>query len=204
MAIDPNLITTIRVGELPTGSLELTDKIPREKGTDLYQGTIGELIAFIAPLISAIQFEVKTLHVNQAYIDDNFDMTPGSTMGLGINLMTGYAIVNGNNGTINKDGRVGIAYGEVTNVIGQVGGEDTHVLTTAQMPNHFHLNGVSDDITNVFVYGGTTEGMPGSATTDLDTGGSSRTYQGKTSAMGGGEAFNVRQRFLVELQVMKL
>ena len=202
--IDPNLITTIRTGELPTGSYELTDKFPREKGTDLYQGTLGDLISFIAPLISAMQYEVKTFHVTQEFIDDNFDMAEGSTKGLGINLMQGFAILNGNNGTINKDGRVGIAYGSVTNVIGQVGGSDTHILTTAQMPNHYHFNGISDDIDDVFVYGGTTEEMPGLATTDLDTGGSSRTYQGKTSAIGGGDSFSIRQKFLVELQVMKL
>jgi len=123
MAIDPGLITTIRVGELPPNPFSLTDKIPHEVGTDLKQGTIQELIDFISPFVNAIQFQVITLHVNQAYIDANFDVT-----GLGTNLMIGYAIVNGNNGTLNIDGKVDIAYGSTYNVIGQTGGSKDAVV----------------------------------------------------------------------------
>ena len=188
--IDPNLITTKRIGELPAGVFGLDNKIPHEIGTDLFQGTIADLIAFISPLISAIQYQVITLHVDQAYIDANFIMEEGSTKGLGINLMAGYAIVNGNNGTINKDGRVGIAYGTVTNVIGQIGGEDEHTLTVNEIPSHTHnYLGSSAD-----------SGDPGNYVITAPTGAPTVT----SSATGGGLAHNNRQRFLVELQVMKL
>jgi hypothetical protein len=186
--IDPSKVTTIRVGELPPGAFALENKIPHEIGTDLFHGTIGDLINFIAPLISAIQFEIKTLHVDSLYIAENFDET-----GLGINLMVGYAIVNGNNGTINKDGRVGIAYGTVTNVIGQVGGETTHLLTGAELPSHTHAydRSVNDN------------GDPGNfVITSPNNGGGSGAVV--SSASGGGTPHNNMQPYLVELQVMKL
>jgi hypothetical protein len=187
--IDPSIVTTIRTGELPTSPFSLTDKIAHEVGTDLKQSTIADLIAFISPLLSAIQFEVKTLHVNQTYIDDNFDVT-----GLGINLMTGYAIVNGNNGTINKDGRVGIAYGTTTNVIGQVGGSDDSVVVS-----HSHN----------FIPTGMTYGSGGIAHTggffasagNTAAGGTQSKFTELTGESGVGKN---RQRYLVELQVMKL
>ena len=130
--INPNDITTVRVGELPSAAFSLTDKIPHEVGVDLKQGTIQDLITFIAPLIGAVQFEVKTLHVNSAYIAANFDGT-----GLGINLMLGFAICNGNNGTLNMDGKVNIGYGSTYNVIGQNGGSKDAVL----VQHHHHKNG---------------------------------------------------------------
>lgn len=132
MAINPNDITTVRVGELPAGAFDLTSKIPHELEATLNQGTLSDLINFIAPFVSAVQFQVITLHVNQAYIDANFDLS-----GLGINLMTGYAICNGNNGTLNKDGKVGIGYGSTYNVIGQTGGSKDAVVVS----HHHHKNG---------------------------------------------------------------
>lgn len=51
--IDPLVITTIRVGELPSAPFSLTDKIPHEVGTSLKRGTIEELSTFIAAFIGA-------------------------------------------------------------------------------------------------------------------------------------------------------
>lgn len=184
MAIDPNLVTTMRTGELPTSPFSLTDKIAHEVGTDLKHSTIEDLISFIAPLVSAIQYQVITLHVDQAYIDANFNMTPGSTMGLGINLMTGYAIINGNNGTINKDGRTGIAYGSVFNVIGQVGG-----FADSTLPAHSHSIGIyNNDTTGVSV---------------ADASGT-KTGTASTSTTGENAVGKNYPPYLVELQVMKL
>ena len=189
--IDPNLITTIRVGELPPETFSLDSKIAHEVGVDLKYGTVADLIAFISPLISAIQYQVITLHVTQEYIDNNFDMAPGATKGLGINLMTGYAIVNGNNGTINKDGMVGIAYGEVYNVIGQYGGEKTHILTVPEIPPHSHSFSAS-------AAGESGGGAPTTGDANEPAG-----SFGMTNT-GGGLAHNNMQPYLVELQVMKL
>ena len=71
-----------------------------------------------------MQYEVKELWVNQTYIDNNFDVT-----GFGINLMEGYAICNGDNGTPPMDGLISVGYGTNYNVIGGFGGEEEHILT---------------------------------------------------------------------------
>lgn len=51
--IDPLVISTIRVGELPNAPFNLTDKIPHEVGVDLKSGTIEELSTFISAYIGA-------------------------------------------------------------------------------------------------------------------------------------------------------
>jgi hypothetical protein len=137
MAIDPNLITTVRVGELPTGAISLTDKIAIEKSDNtLYQGTLQQLLDLFRPLVGKLAYEAVDLIVDNQYIIDNFILTPGSTMGLGINLCAGFAIRNGNNGTDNADGRVDIGYGTNYNAIRAIGGSTDAVLVA-----HSHLSG---------------------------------------------------------------
>lgn len=188
MAINPNDITTIRVGDLPSSAFSLTDKIPHEVGTDLKQGTIQDLIDFISPFVNAIQFQVITLHVNSAYIAANFDGT-----GLGINLMAGYAICNGNNGTLNKDGRVGIAYGATKNVIGQFGGATTSNVT-AQISGFAEADHHPDtgDSGKLLVGSGVHE--------------SSEILESiaTASAPPSSQSISIMQPYIVELQVMKL
>lgn len=53
--------------------------------------------------------------------------------------------------------------------------------------SHIHKNGVADGGTAGFVYGGTTDDMPGAATQTIDTAATARTHQGLTSAFGGTE-----------------
>lgn len=80
---------------------------------------------------------------------------------------------------------------------GAVGGNKTHTNTLAEMVKHKHKNGVADDLTDAFVYGGTSDDMPGAATTDIDTGGSTRAYQGFTSEEGEGEAYSIMNPYRV-------
>lgn len=134
MAINPSEITTIRVGELPIGEIELTSKIGVENGTDLQQVSGQELVDFININANAFQFEIKDLWVSQAYIDENFDGT-----GLGVELCEGYAICNGQNGTPNLDGLVSIGYGNNYNVIKGIGGSKNAVLV-----QHKHI--FTDDV----------------------------------------------------------
>lgn len=197
--INPNDITTIRVGELPPKPPTLESKIPHELGTDLKYFTIQQLITFLQPYVGVFQYETKRLAVTQAYIDENFDET-----GLGRNICTGWAIRNGNNGTDNIDGKVGVAYGTSNNVIGQIGGLVSAPLTLDQLPAHSHFNGIADDQTGVFVYGSTTSGMPGSATLSIQTEGNSRTYQGNTSSVGSNAPVSRMQPYIIDLYIMKL
>jgi len=125
MAIDPNLVTTVRVGELPPVPPTLLSKVPHELGDVLNYYTIEQLVAFLQPYISTFQYEEKTLHVTTQYIIDNFDET-----GLGINLMVGWAMCNGANTAPNLQGRVSIGYGGIYNVIGQTGGSKDAVVVS--------------------------------------------------------------------------
>ena len=121
--IDPNLITTIRVGELPPVDLSLASVIPHEVGTDLKQGTIQQLLDLLRPLVGKLQYEIVELDVTTQYIVDNFDST-----GLGKNLCLGFAICNGQNGTKNRDGRSSIAYGSNFGFVGVLDGSKDAVL----------------------------------------------------------------------------
>lgn len=145
MPINPAEISTIRVGELPIGVIETTSKIAIENGTDLYQISGQDLIDFINTNSNAFQFEIKDMYVNQAYIDNNFDET-----GLGINIMTGWARCNGQNGTPNLDGLVSIGYGTNYPVINALGGSKNAVLV---QHSHFEFttdleSGADSDITS--------------------------------------------------------
>lgn len=188
MAIDPNLITTASVGELPTEPPLLTSLLAHETVSDnlLKQITIQQLVDLIAPLVSAIQYQIITLHVDSTYIEDNFDAS-----GLGINLMAGYAICNGNNGTINKDGRVGIAYGKTYNSVGAIGGATTHMLTINEIPTHSHSIKASVNTSG----GAGSNSVSNSANNASDM---------ETISEGGGTSHNNMQPYLVELQIMKL
>jgi microcystin-dependent protein len=52
---------------------------------------------------------------------------------------------------------------------------------------HSHLNGVGDGGTSGFIYEGVTTGVPGVATSTMDTTGATPVYQGRTSSEGGAE-----------------
>lgn len=85
--------------------------------------------------------EIKDIYDFDGTFLDNFD---GS--GLGITpRWIGWALMNGNNGTPNAQGRVRLTVGEMYDqgyyysyYNGQTGGEGRHQLTILEMPNHDH------------------------------------------------------------------
>lgn len=181
MPIDPSQINTIRVGQLPPGVITATSKIAVEADDEnLYQISGQDLIDFINTNANAFQFETKDLYVDQAYIDTNFDPT-----GLGIGIMTGWAIVNGNNETPPGDGLVHINYGTNYNVVGGVGGSKDAVVV-----KHTH---------NVVVAGN----AGGSGNVSFNDGpGTGKTYA--TSETGVDGANKNMQPYRVVLRIMKL
>lgn len=180
MAINPAEITTIRVGELPIGTIDLTSKIPVENGTDLEQITGQQLVDFINTNSNAFQFEVRDLWVNQTYIDTNFDST-----GLGRLIMEGWAICNGQNGTPPMDGLVSIGYGANYSVIGAFGGSKDAVVVS-----HTH---------NVIVRGG---GSGSGFVTFNDGTGTGKTYTSESTGVSGTN--RNMQPYIVLLKIMKL
>lgn len=61
--------------------------------------------------------DIKRVKCDLAYLNDNFNAN-----GLGKNLRLGWAICNGNNGTDNLAGRVGVGYGFGYSALGGIGG----------------------------------------------------------------------------------
>ena len=184
--INPDLITTVRVGELAPEPFLLTDLIPHEVGTDLKSGTVQQLLDLLRPLVGKLQYEVITLDVTTQYITDNFDST-----GLGKNLCFGFAICNGNNGTKNRDGRTGIAYGANYSFVGFTGGATTHTLLSSETPPlTVSFTGSNDDNGGEGQYIVTSPNQPNTLHT--------------LSSNGGGGSHNNMQPYIVELTIMKL
>ena len=52
--INPLEISTIRVGQLPSAPISLTDNIPHEVGSELHRATIEELSVFIATYVGTV------------------------------------------------------------------------------------------------------------------------------------------------------
>lgn len=134
--INPNDITTVRVGELPLASIDPSAKFPFETADEfLKQNTIQSLIDYLSLQVNAIQYQIIDMWVTETYIEDNLDVT-----GLGINLLTGFALCNGQNGTPDLDGQVSIGYGANYPNIGGFGGSKDAVVVS-----HNHTVGIPQD-----------------------------------------------------------
>jgi hypothetical protein len=65
------------------------------------------------------------------YLQDNFEVD-----GLGKVLREGWAICNGNNGTDNLTGRVGIGFGLGYSTLGAIGGSATYIVNRRKCLSH--------------------------------------------------------------------
>jgi hypothetical protein len=171
-------LTTIRVDELPPDAILLTDIFPFETLSDkgLKKATFQDLVDFININSNALQFEVKTLLVNQSYINDNFE-----TNGIGKNLCLGWRIADELSGLVTIGQGVGYP-------VGSYGGEEKHTLTIPELPSHDHdiPKATSDADGLAFSPGTNASGFI------------------KTVAKGGGQAHNNMQPYLVALKIVKL
>lgn len=170
-------------------------------------------------------------------VGDFFDAT-----GLGINQRQGWAICNGINQTPDLRGFItacatnvpnsGAAplssqLSSVTNNLGDAQGVIKQSISQTNLPNvslpvsdpgHFHYNGVADDKpagdpNTVFVYGETTNDMPGVSRGQVSNGSGGNIYQGLTQTVrtgvtvgtgGSGTAIDFRQPTKYFYKIMKL
>ena len=131
--------------------------------------------------------DIKRIKCDITYLNENFEVD-----GLGKNLRLGWAICNGNNGTDNLAGRVGIGYGLGYSTLGQIGGEATHTLTKPEIPNiTIHIDGSNAD-----------NGDPGTKAVTAATQANSGFDVIVNS--GGGNAHNNMQPYIIQLYIMKL
>lgn len=141
--------------------------------------------------------DIKAVYCTEEDLENDYDST-----GLGLGKRAGWAICNGLNETQPIGGRTIIGYSDVYNEIGDTGGSPNPVLM-----KHKHLNGVANEQTATFVYGGTTSGMPGSATLSVAEDNGSVTYQGYTNEVGVNDedsAGKNMQPFIVLLYIQKI
>lgn len=139
--------------------------------------------------------DIKVIKCDATYLSDNFEAD-----GLGKNLRLGWAICNGNNGTVNLIGKVPIHYsGDFP--LGTSGGNKDAVAVS-----HSHLNGISDDSgTRIYVYGSSTSGVPGLANSSVQVEtGVTPTHQGYTSASGESGTNKNMQPYQSMVYIMKL
>lgn len=101
--------------KLPSGS-----KIPAVDHREVEIALLDYIQANIAQ-----SGDIKRIKCDITYLNDNFEVD-----GLGKNLRTGWAICNGNNGTDDLAGRVGVGYGLGWSVLGQTGGSKDAVVVS--------------------------------------------------------------------------
>ena len=133
--------------------------------------------------------DIKRVKCDLAYLNDNFDVN-----GLGKNLRLGWAICNGNNGTDNLAGRVGIAYGLGYSTLGGLGGSKDAIVVS-----HTHtasMSNVSGANTNKFV---AQNGGSGGGTSSF-----SGTGIINTSETGVSGTDKNMQPYIINLYIMKL
>lgn len=195
MAINPNDITTVSVPELPPAPISDTSEFAHSVDDILSKCSGLDLKNYLRSLVGYAQYEVKQLIVPSGYVAENFDQSATSANGLGLvgELWEGWAIINGNNGTPNADGRALIAYGAEYPTIGEFLGEEKHLLSIDEMPAHNH------GLSNVKKYNDTfgTNGLYDRSQTGTPSG-------LVTDNAGGGQAHNNMQPSMVVLMIMKL
>ncbi|WEK18165.1 MAG: hypothetical protein P0Y49_15345 [Candidatus Pedobacter colombiensis] len=162
------------------------------KNTNLYN-----IKDYISDTIAAV--DVKGA-IRQIYDFDGTFMASFDASGLGITpRWDGWALMNGNNGTKDAQGRsligVGRYFDSVTGLqtnytIGELGGEKTHKLTVAEMPNHDHtMESGSVSSGGAGAYQGYNGGGSGGA---------------RTRPSGGGQPHNNMQPYLAVYIVVKI
>lgn len=173
-------MTYSEIQALINSNLASGNKIPALKHREVEHSLLDYIQANIAQA-----GDIKRIKCDITYLNDNFEID-----GLGKNLRLGWAICNGNNGTDNLAGRVGVGFGIGWSTLGAVGGEAEHTLILNEIPAHTH-NAPAD--------GGSTFSSGNYFRRESDNTGNLQ-----TSSAGGGLPHNNMQPYIIQLYIMKL
>ena len=119
------------IQELIDTNLASGNKIPAVKHREVEHALLDYIQANLSQ-----SGDIKRVKCDLTYLNDNFEVD-----GLGKNLRLGWAICNGNNGTDNLSGRVGIGYGIGYSALGGLGGSKDAVLVEHSHTLSYGLNG---------------------------------------------------------------
>lgn len=111
-------MTYEEIQDLIDTNLASATKIPALKHREVEHALLDYIQSNIAQ-----SGDIKRVKCDLTYLEANFESD-----GLGKNLRLGWAICNGNNGTDNLAGRVGVGYGLGYSVLGQTGGSKDAVV----------------------------------------------------------------------------
>lgn len=109
----------------------------------------GEAVQNIGSIYNSEQLYIKDLTVT-----NSFNLLPKGSIilwnGSDKNVPTGWILCDGANGTPDMRGRVPIGSGQGTNlsnkIFGEMGGEEQHTLSIAELPQHSHnIPGLTPD-----------------------------------------------------------
>ena len=148
-------------------------------------GTVASPYVISLPASAAwLPGDTKEVVCDSTYLTNNF-VSSGTTAGLGTNERLGWAIMNGNNGTQNDNGKVVIAYGTSYTTLGATGGNKDAVVVA-----HSH---------NILGGGGLDSGL-----NFVDTTAETNTRIGITEITGESGIDKNMQPYVVRLRIVKL
>lgn len=145
--------------------------------------------------------DIKRIKCDLTYLNDNFEVD-----GLGKNLRAGWAICNGNNGTDNLAGRVGIGYGIGYSALGSTGGDKDAVVVSHshyEFANEVVDAGAVISASNQPVKEGFNAGGDGNQNYRI-RGTNTASTVGKTSLTGVSGTDKNMQPYIIQLYIMKL
>lgn len=167
-------MTYSEIQDLINENLASSTKIPAVKHREVEHALLDYIQANLSQ-----SGDIKRIKCDITYLNNNFEAN-----GLGKNLRLGWAICNGNNGTDNLAGKVGIGYGSGYS-LGQTGGSKDAVVVS-----HNHTVSING--------GGGGDGF----VTYNDGSGTAHNYN--TSTVGVDGTDKNMQPYIVNLYIMKL
>jgi len=111
-------MTYEEIQDLIDTNLASATKIPAAKHREVEHELLNYIQANVAQ-----SGDIKRVKCDLTYLEANFEVD-----GLGKNLRLGWAICNGNNGTDNLAGRVGVGYGLGYSTLGAIGGSKDAIV----------------------------------------------------------------------------